>query len=239
MRKTYLKLCVLALGVLGAAPMVSHAVVLHRFTTGDSNPSPDDGYVASFVSVSVDPNVTAPGDGTQLNAGNVGLNRFWNSEWAGFTLSSPNLLAIDNATEFNTGYLAWTVAAVPGQVLNLTSLDFGSARGGTSETRGFEIYAEVNGGTFAFGDTPLLNVDNEPVSATRAAPAARSIDLTGAQYQGIDSITFRYYPTTFATGNSIDFNGMTLNGATVAVPEPASLSLLSLSVLALRRRRRA
>jgi len=57
----------------------------------------------------------------------------------------------------------------------------------------------------------LLDIDNE--SGTRDAPASHSIDLTAAEYQEINSITFRYYP--LATNGSIEFNNLKLNGSVV------------------------
>lgn len=212
------------------------ADVLHQFSTPDATLNPDDGYDPAVVTIAADPNVIAPANGTALQAGSTGLARFWNTEWAGFSLSSANGTTLDNETEFDTGYLTWTVSAAPGHILDLTSLAFDSARGGgdpATQVRRFELYAEVDGGAFAFGDVPLLAIDNE--TGTRTAPVPRLADLSGETFQGISSITFRYYPLTPATGNTMDFGTVTLNGLAV-IPEPAGLSLLGLAGIALLRR---
>ncbi len=214
----------------------ARAAVIYQFSTVDAaGPNNDNGYVASDVSIDViDPNVTAPADGIELAAGNTGLDRFWNSEWAGFDTSATNGTAIDNATEFDAGYWALTVSAKPGYQLDLTSLDFGAARGGTSGTRLYELYAAVNGGSFTFGDTPIDSSPGGNETGTRTSPRAASVDLTGATYQGIDSITFRFYPLTPATGNTMGFDGWTLNGT--VVPEPSTLLLMALGMVGLLRR---
>ena len=74
---------------LAAAP-AALAAQLHQFTTADATLNPDDGYDPAVVSVTTDPNVSAPSNGTELAAGNNGLVRFFNTEWAGFSLSSNN-----------------------------------------------------------------------------------------------------------------------------------------------------
>ena len=222
--------CLLAL--VAAAP----AATLYQFTTADATLNPDDGYDPAVVTITSAPGVSGPADGTALAAGNNGLVRFFNTEWAGFSLSSNNGPAIDNATEFGTGYFTWTVSGQPGQKLDLTSLDFNSARGGgdpATQTRGFRLYAAANGAPINFTDTPLLTVANE--TGTRAAPVARSADLSGAAFDAVDSITFRYYPLTPANGNTMDFSGMTLVGT--VVPEPSTLGLAAIAGVFLFRRR--
>ena len=213
------------------------AASLYQFTTADATLNPDDGYDPAVVTITQSPGVSGPANGTALGTGATGLVRFFNTEWAGFSLSSNNGPAIDNATEFGTGYFTWTVAAQPGGKLNLSSLDFNSARGGgdpATQTRGFRLYATPNGGAFNFSDTPVLTVANE--TGTRTAPIARSADLSGAAFQGVDSVAFRYYPLTPANGNTMDFSGMNLVGT--VVPEPACLAAAGLLGLVVRRRRR-
>ena len=214
------------------------AQVLYRFNTPDATLSPDDGFDPAVVTITADPNIVGPASGAELITGNVGLARCWNTEWAGFSMSSDNGTTIDNADEFNTRYFTWTVSARSGYMLNLASLDFNAARGGgdpATQVRRFELYAKVNGGSFAFGDTPILSIPNE--TGTRTATIARSADLSGPAFRGIESITFRYYPLTPANGNTVDFSDMTLRGEAV-VPEPGSLALLGLAAIPLLRRRR-
>jgi len=142
-------------------------------------------------------------------------------------------------TNFTQGYTEFTIEAAAGFELNLTSLTFNSASGGTSAQRGFEIYDATAGPTTSANasSTLLLNVDDEP--GTRATPTAQSIDLSAAEYQGTSSVTFRYYITNTLGGvRSIEFNNLALNGEVVAVPEPSSSALLGLGGLALILRRR-
>jgi hypothetical protein len=62
-------------------------------------------------------------------------------------------------------------------------------------------------------------------------------DLSDAAYQGIASVTFRYYPITDQSGRTIEISSMVLNGEAV-VPEPGVLALVGLgSVMVMRRRR--
>jgi hypothetical protein len=148
-----------------------------------------------------------------------------------------------DADEFNTGYLAWTVAAKPGMKLNLSSLSFDSLRGGASRRRGFIIYAATNSNPFSYSNAPLLYVANENTANSRDSTGAVtstnpvSINLSSAPYQGLDSVTFRYYPLTETNINSIEFFNMSVNGA--VVPEPTALALVGLgAVWCLGRRRR-
>jgi len=221
--------------VAGAAP--AGASVIYQFSTLDSSPPNDDGYVASAVSINMISNVTAPADGTALAAGNVGLTRFWNSEWAGFDTSCANGTAIDSAAEFATGYWTLTVTANAGYQLDLTSLDYDIARGGTAGTRLYMLFAEVDGGVFAFGDTPIDASPGGNETGLRTSPRPVSVDLTGAAYQGIDSITFRFYPLTDSTTRTMGFDGWTLSGT--VVPEPGSAFLLAAGAGWLLRRRKA
>ena len=213
---------------------IANSAVVYQFSTGDATFVPDDGYDPAEVTAMVGSGVSAPANGTALATGNVMLNRFWNSEWAGFTLTAGNGTSLDNATEFGQGYFTFTVTAVGSNTIDLTNLTFGSAQGGSSDVRGFELYAAVDGGAFTFGDTPVLDVNME--TGTRTNPQTRVADLTGATYQGINSVTFRYYALTTSTGQSIDFNGMTLNGE--VIPEPSAICLFGIGALALTVRRR-
>jgi len=242
-----MRVCTLSrLLALGGAMLVVHAASaadLYKFSTTDSNvPANDDGYDPAAVSITADPNVSGPTDGTALAAQNVGLSRFWNTEFAGFSASSANGTTLES-TEFGTGYFQFTLSGLNAAKLRLSSLAMASARGGgdpATQTRGFKLYAAVNGQAFSFNDTPILDVPNE--SGIRTAPTPLTADLSGPAYQDVSSVAFRYYPLTPATGNTMDFTGFTITGTTVGVPEPtsaAALAAVGLLAAGLKRRRRA
>ena len=228
---------ILAILALTIAAVVGNAdaAMLYEFSTTRSA----SGYDPSLVTTTAAANVIAPNGGTELDDGVVGLDKFDNQGWDGFSLGDMvGNLSIDNESEFATTYFELTVSAETGYTLDLDSISFNSARGGSTGIRGFELYAEVDGGAFTYGvSTPILDVDNE--TGTRSDPRAVSVDLTGAKYQGIESITFRYYALTDSPGNfvrTIDFDGWTLAGD--VIPEPATMGLLALGGLAVLRRRR-
>ena len=231
---------IFALGAAIVFTAAARADNLYQFSTPDATITPtDDGYDPTVVTITSAPNISAPANGADLAAGNVGLNRFWNSEFAGFTLSSANNTTLES-TEFATGYYQLTISGASGAKLNLVNLALGSARGGgdpATQVRGFKLYAAPNGQAINFSDTPVLDVPNE--TGTRTAPVARTADLSALAFQNIDSVTFRYYPLSPATGNSMDFTGWTLNGTTTpGVPEPTSAALVIFGLAAATSKRR-
>lgn len=238
----------LTLGLISPRPAAAQS--LYRFSTTDANipNTNDDGYDPANVTITADPNVTAPANGTALFAGSTTLNggdfinqapgRLFNSEWNGFSLTSGNGSTLE-PTERDTGYFTWTVSAKPGYKLNLSSLTFDSARGGTARIRGYQIYAATNGAPINFSTGSLDLVADEAQTATRTTPRSANLALNGPAYQGIDSITFRYYPLTETTINSIELANVSVNGTAIAVPEPASLAVAGLGAAwCLSRRRR-
>ena len=216
------------------------AANLFSFSTPDATLSPDDGYDPTVVAITADPNVSGPANGTDLANGKVGISRFWNTEWAGFSVSSGNGTTLESG-EFGTGYFQLTLTGASGAKLSNLGISFNSARGGgdpATQVRGFKLYAAPNGQAINFSDTPVIDVANE--TGTRTATVPHSATLSDPALQDIDSITFRYYPLTPATGNTMDFDGWTITGTATATPEPTSAALLTiaLSAAALKRRRR-
>ena len=167
------------------------------------------------VAVTTAPNIDAAAstDGAGYAASDVGLSAFDTSGENTIRHAAGGVLEV---TDFNDRHTQFTIAAAPGFVLNPTSLTFDSNRGGPAGTRGFEIYAGVEG-TPTIDDLVLKIVD-EP--GTRAAPTPRTVDLSGVEFQGITSITFRYFPLTTAAGSTIEFDAMALNGEVVPLDDP-------------------
>lgn len=149
----------------------------------------------------------------------VGGTRFRNTE-------SGNNNARQSLTIDTTGYFQFGVTADSDE-LDLTSLTFETVRATTSDSaRGYDIDVSVNGGTYV--DLSAANVANNRNDGLQII----SIDLSGAAYQGITSIDFRFA----ATGGGIEWTNIDLNGE--VVPEPSALSLLGLGGLLIARRRR-
>ena len=214
---------------------VVQADIIYQFSTDRATSGTQHGYYHQYATTQVAPNVVAP-TSEELDDGDVGLERFSNRHWSGFSLISPNIsLELDEST-FDSGYWNLTIEAEPGWQLNLDSLAFRSARGGDAGTRGYQLFAQVDGAAFAFGDTPIDSIANE--SGTRGNPRPVTVDLSDAMYQGIESMTFRYYPLTDNTGRSIEFDGWTITGS--VVPEPTAIAMLAAGLVGLllfRRRR--
>ncbi len=145
-------------------------------------------------------------------------------------------------------YFTFTLTADSGYELDLSSLAFVVTKGGGS-TRGFAMQTSATG--FSTDGSTNINTSTGDVSAgfsqtvttQRGTPAFTNVNLslTGAAYQDLDSITFRFF--TFAASNfqTVEYDNFTVNGTVSLVPEPASLGLAGVVVIGAfgRRRRRA
>lgn len=174
----------------------------------------------NLITVSISPDVIGPATSTEWKNTGALLPRFDNLGWDGFSLAAYNGTNLV-AGEFSSGYHEFTISAPAGHRLNLDSLIFNSARGGDSGYRRYELYAAVNGAAISFGDTPISTIDNE--TGTRPYPRPVYVDLSGESYQEVKSITFRYYPLTDSSGQSMEFDGMTLSGDVVEIPKGTAI----------------
>ncbi|MEM6331982.1 MAG: PEP-CTERM sorting domain-containing protein [Planctomycetota bacterium] len=202
-----------------------------------------DRFDPAAVTITNAPNTTAPtvADLTSPGADGNGiqnLGRFWNNP-AGDYFSfdgEPGEGGHGSApADFERSYFAFTVAADPGFTLDLDEITFRSAVFTANNRRGYELYAEVDGGTFDATDI-LLDVNDENAVRTGSF-TPRAVDLTGAKFQGIESVTFRVYPLTDLAGRSVEIGDFVVTGD-VVIPEPASLALVALGSLCLASRRR-
>ncbi|CAA6676317.1 MULTISPECIES: hypothetical protein [unclassified Lentimonas] len=196
--------------VASAAEVVVPGGIVYQVSTLDGGQPNKKTLNAALVSQVCDPQVTGLTDVETLKAAGDTLSTYANSEWAGFSLASNNGVTIDSAKELERGYFEVKIEALAGSKMNCSALTFLSARGGASQSRGYVLYASVNGAPFRYGDQPIASVVNE--IGTRAAPSNVTVNLNAPLYQGIESITFRYYPLTANGGLSMDFNDMTLYG---------------------------
>lgn len=119
-------------------------------------------------------------------------------------------------------YVLFTVTAASGYVLNLENLTFNAAMGGTSGPRTLSVANSVDGLSVSSA------VAVSPALLARGTMTAYTYDFSGASYQGLTTITIRFYFDTPTVSQNIDIDSIQLNGAVVAVPEPANLTMLSL-----------
>ena len=166
---------------------------------------------------------------------------------SGFSTSTSNHAFIRSkatgtdaaAAAADDDFFNFTVTANSGYQLNLTSLTFDlGATSSSSFTSTLYVWSGVtpptagnvigSGTASSAGGTPIFSSNN------------KSISLTAPAYQGLQTITFRLaFADSLNAGDAINrLDNVVLNGD-VVVPEPASLGLLGLGALMLRRRRTA
>ena len=151
-----------------------------------------------------------------------------------------------NATAWTTGavidvndYFEFTVAPSSGFALNMSQLQFNVRKSGSGAGS-----AEVRSSLDSYGAT----VGTALTVNSAAAGTDGIVSLTGAAFQGVSTpITFRIYGyNSQNAGGSMQLQngtagGLEISGTVIAIPEPASLALVGLTLLpgaALLRRRR-
>jgi hypothetical protein len=153
-------------------------------------------------------------------------------------------------------YLTFTLTAGAGKVLNLSSFTF-DLGGSASSTGGGNIILSSEVRTSA-GETayasPLVVSPPSGTNATHTIPSTDSslayttytVDLSGADFQGRDSIAFRLFVASSASPGTryLRFDNFSIEGTVVdasPVPEPASAAWMAgavvLGLVACKRRR--
>jgi hypothetical protein len=107
-----------------------------------------------------------------------------------FTTASASIAA--------NAYWQFTVNPAAGQTMNLTDLQFDSARGGGGTPRGWALETSVDG----FGSATILQQTDLPT--VRPTWTHYTIDLSAAKFQDITTpTTFRFYVYSPASGSTI------------------------------------
>jgi hypothetical protein len=131
-------------------------------------------------------------------------------------------------------YFTFTLTANGGYLLNLSSLTFDAARGG-SGSRGFALQTNVTG--FSTDSSSNIDLTGAVSSGAFTSLATQrptytpvTLDLSGVSYQGLSSLTVRIFSYSGAVASSVDYDNIIFNGTAtpVAVPEPTVWSSLIL-----------
>lgn len=221
-----------ALAVLPDPPV---ELVRFNFDTlagrGASNIAPEivDSGIVSNPSLSINPAVVGGSNGSDLTFEISNQGYATDAILRVFPAGNTN----ETAATANDGYFEFTVEADGGASLDLHSLVFDAARGGGG-TRGWGVR------TSADGFLSLLDTDTIPTQ--RPTFTQFTVDLSDAMFQGVgDPLTFRVYVFSPGDGSTVEFDNLRLVGSLTSVPEPATatLGLMALGGMMLRRRRKA
>lgn len=141
-------------------------------------------------------------------------------------------------------YFKFTLTANGGFELNMSSLTFDAAKGGSSGSRGFAIQTSATG----FSTDSSTNVNSSGVVSSGAFTTLTlttfttiTLDLSGASYQHLSSLEVRIFSFSPTTASSLEYDNFATNGSVVSVPEPTTWGLLAgagTALLVLRRRRK-
>lgn len=206
--------------------------LLLAFATLHLMPSSLNGAVIAqyeFISGSAASSVTYPDTTTGNFASGAGLSPTLTDGWI-YTNASQTAADAPGAIAAND-YFTFTLTPTNGKILNLTSLDFGTAFYADAGNN-YDVYLFVRSSVDSYasdiGPTITINGQSNTTSPTFAP---QSLNLTGAAFQNLSSaVSFRFYTYDGLTGATryTALNNVVLN----AIPEP-SVSVLALMGIAL------
>jgi fibronectin-binding autotransporter adhesin len=209
--RSILRSAILAGGAasLWLAPTASLADQLTTYTFG-----PDGSNPGVLTPTTVAPNVTAtnitadPGLVLDLTSPATQPSTTPYLRTTFTTVSTTEAAAFNNNADFK-----FTVNAAAGYFLNLTSLVFDAMRGGASTPRGYAVRSSVDNyaTVLSTGDLPTV----------RPTFTNINVNLSGASFQNLSTITFKVYSYSPATGSSVDYDSFVLNGTADLIPVAA------------------
>lgn len=160
-----------------------------------------------------------------------------------------------DATNLDAAWVGFTISAASGYKLNLENLSFTYAFSGETTPVGsatFDVRWSLNSNPALISDTTRVSNESllvaSPQNNTGFTWSTASIGLTAANFQNLDTITFRIYLNDGANDSSTHYlrlDAVSLTGVSAVpatIPEPSSYALLAgaggLAVTGLRRRRK-
>ncbi len=241
---------------LGAASLAQAAILAQYPFTGNSAASTDADTNSTANSVTgngLAVSYRAAGGGVLLGGnsapgigdtyGNV-TNRNTTGGASTGNFFGENFAATEADSVTNNDYYAFSITPAGGYKLNLSNLSFDFAIGTTGSSNGIAFFVRSDAEATDF--TTTLG----RAGTTANSFSSATVSLAGTDFQNVTAaITFRIYAyDRGSTSNTISasayagfyFDNLALTGQAVLIPEPATLALLSLSLmpLALRRPRR-
>ncbi len=235
--KTSRHLLLIVTSTLMTASLSSHAaVVISQFNfTGDSAASSDSEPITSTSNITQGAGISGTifaSDRMEVRGNQTTAS---NSNNTLATQQPPAITAND--------YVTFTVTVPVGQVMSLTSLNYGWATQ-NAYRQSYGIYTDKTGFTYANILDGLHASGSSGTGGSMTAFTSRSIDLSGiASLQDLTDTTveFRFYITHPQSSSNLRawaFDDIELSGTVEVIPEPCAALLGGLGMLMLLRRRR-
>ncbi len=98
----------------------------------------------------------------------------------------------------------FTLTALPGFTMTLSSMTFQYTRGGGTTPRGYALQSSADG----FGSI----ISTAEATTARPSVSDANVDLSGASYQGLSGITFKMFSYSPAAHASMDYDNIVVNG---------------------------
>jgi hypothetical protein len=146
----------------------------------------------------------------------------WSEPSSGVLQNNPGTPTTGALAAASGNFATFTLSsATP---MDLTSLTFGGAYGQFSNPAGYALETSVDG--FASYVTGSFSTQSPTFSTD-------TVDLTGAQFQGLTSLTFEV-ETYVKNGGEAQYSDFTVNGSLASpVPEPNTLALAGMGMMSL------
>ena len=199
-------LAIACASALLAAPPATFADILAQYTFGPDGTTPGvltptlTGANLSATSITADPGMVLDLTNPATQPPSTPYLR------TTFTTVSPT----PDAAILNEADFKFTLTANAGFLLDLSSLTFDVMRGGGSTPRGYDVRSSV--------DNFAATLRTEDVQTVRPVFTPISIDLSGAPFQDLSTITFKIFGYSPGTGSSLDYDNIVVNGMTVTLP---------------------
>ncbi|MGR8935637.1 MAG: hypothetical protein ACU837_14780 [Gammaproteobacteria bacterium] len=189
------------------------------------NPTAYAGIVAQYP-FNVDKNPSSIATNVQsstYNGSNLYNSYIGDDGYGNILEAYPSTGAIDASSALsNNSYFTVALTANAGQTIDIGTVEFEVGKGGSSDPRGYFIRSSVD------GYTADLIAETLPLGS-QPPPAQKTINVSGnPAYQGLNSITFRFYVFTPAQSGwySVDFRNLTFLTPTVSADLDAGLALI-------------
>jgi hypothetical protein len=178
-------------------------------------------YDLDSVATPLAPSTVNPGLGSASSISFGGFAGAWTE--SGGTLHYGPGAANTAALAVASGDIATFTITSP-SLMNLTSLTLDGAYGQFANAAGYAVESSVDG---------FSSILSTADFATQAPTfTTETIDLSGASFQGLSTITFEIFGYAHNSGQ-IQYDNITVNGALTAVPEPNALALMGTGLMSL------